>query len=235
MNIAVILAGGSGSRIGESTPKQFLKVQDKSLLEYCIEAFESHELIDRIVIVVREDYISETHSIINQNGYKKTYAVLSGGKERYESSMSALKACTNDNDILLYHDCARPLLSHRIISDCIHSMEHFDAVTVAVRTSDTIYVSSSDGKISSIPPRSRLLNAQTPQCFRVHTIRSAYAKAQLDPDFQPTDDCSVVFRYLPEVPIQIVEGESINIKITYKEDLETMSRIIENRKKVKKS
>ena len=90
MNIAVILAGGSGSRIGESTPKQFLKVQDKSLLEYCIEAFESHELIDRIVIVVREDYISETHSIINQNGYKKTYAVLSGGKERYESSMSAL-------------------------------------------------------------------------------------------------------------------------------------------------
>ncbi len=233
MNIAVILAGGSGSRIGESTPKQFLKVCGKTLLEYCIDVFEHHAKIDRIVIVVREDYIKEVQSLIDRNNYKKTHSVLPGGKERYESSMSALSSCESDDDVLLFHDCARPLVSHRIISDCIQSMEHYDAVTVATNTTDTIYISNNSGEISSIPPRSTLLNAQTPQCFRAHTIRSAYKHAQQDPSFQPTDDCSVVFRYLPEVPIQIVVGDPTNIKITYKEDLETMRRILEARNKGK--
>ena len=71
------------------------------------------------------------------------------------------------------------------------------------------------------------LNAQTPQCFKASVIRSAYDKALQDPEFLPTDDCSVVFRYLPEIPIQIVAGETSNIKITYKEDLLTMTRLIE--------
>lgn len=232
MNIAVILAGGSGSRLGGLLPKQFIKVCGKSLLEYSIEAFESHPQIDRIVIVIKEEYISQVHLLINQNNYKKISNVISGGSERYESSMSALKTCKNDDDILLFHDCARPMVSHRIITDCLSEMRHYDAVSVAVKTSDTIYVSTSDCKISSIPPRSTLLNAQTPQCFRAGLIRTAYHKALQDPAFQPTDDCSVVFRYLPGVPIQIVEGEVSNIKITYKEDLLTMTRMIEERREL---
>lgn len=196
-------------------------------MEYSIEAFETHPLIDRIIIVIKEEYIPHVNSIIARNHYKKISDVISGGKERYESSISALKKIHDNDEVLLFHDCARPMLSHRIISDCISGMQNYDAVSVAVTTSDTIYVTDSDGKISSIPPRSSLLNAQTPQCFKAGVIRSAYAKALQDPAFHPTDDCSVVFRYLPELPIHIVQGERSNIKITYKEDLLTMTRIIE--------
>ena len=231
MNIAVILAGGSGSRFGNHIPKQFLKVNNKSILEYSIEAFEHHPLIDEIILVIRNDYIPLVKDIINQNGYLKITHIVSGGKERYESSLSAIHSCKNDDDILLFHDCARPLVSERIISDCIDAMSRYNAVTVAVKTSDTIYISSSDGRITSIPPRSTLRNAQTPQCFRLSTIRSAYSKALSDPSFQPTDDCSVVFRYLPSENIHIVEGDSSNIKVTFKEDLLLMSQILNKRSK----
>lgn len=232
MHIAVILAGGSGSRFGNDIPKQFLKVNNKTILEYSIEAFEYHSLIDGIILVIKNDYISLTKEIICQNGYKKIKHIVPGGKERYKSSISAIEACKNDDDILLFHDCARPLVNERIISDCIAAMSRYNAVTVAVNTSDTIYISSSDGRITSIPCRSTLRNAQTPQCFRLSTIRSAYSNALRDTSFQPTDDCSVVFRYLPDEPIYIVEGDSSNIKITYKEDLIIMSQILN--KKVKK-
>ena len=231
MNIAVILAGGSGSRFGNIIPKQFLKVNNKSILEYSIEAFEYHSLIDEIILVIRNDYIPLAKDIIQQNGYLKITHIVSGGKERYESSLSAIQSCKNDDDILLFHDCARPLVSERIISDCIDAMSRYNAVTVAINTSDTIYISSSDGRITSIPPRSTLRNAQTPQCFRLSTIRSAYSKALSDPSFQPTDDCSVVFRYLPSENIHIVEGDSSNIKVTFKEDLLLMSQILNKRSK----
>lgn len=227
MNTAVILAGGSGSRLGSDVPKQFLEVCGKSIMEYSIEAFETHPQIDRIIIVIKEEYIPSVYTLIERNQYKKISDVISGGKERYESSIFALQRSRSDDETLLFHDCARPMVSHRIISDCIRAMQTYDAVSVAIKTSDTIYVTNSDGNITSIPPRTSLLNAQTPQCFKASVIRSAYDKALQDPEFLPTDDCSVVFRYLPEIPIQIVAGETSNIKITYKEDLLTMTRLIE--------
>ena len=227
MNIAVILAGGNGSRIGNAIPKQFLKIGSKTILEYSIEAFEFNSQIHQIIVVINSDYREFATSIIQKNKYKKIKEIISGGKERYESSISAIKICENDDDILLFHDCARPLVSQRIINECISSMDNYEAVTVAVNTSDTIYISNSKDKIESIPPRSSLKNAQTPQCFRLHTIRRAYQKGLEDSNFIPTDDCSVVFHYLPDVPIHIVNGENRNIKITYKEDLEIMSRLLE--------
>ena len=183
MNTAVILAGGSGSRLGSDVPKQFLEVCGKSIMEYSIEAFETHPQIDRIIIVIKEEYIPSVYTLIERNQYKKISDVISGGKERYESSIFALQRSRSDDETLLFHDCARPMVSHRIISDCIRAMQTYDAVSVAIKTSD--------------------------------------------PEFLPTDDCSVVFRYLPEIPIQIVAGETSNIKITYKEDLLTMTRLIE--------
>lgn len=228
MNIAVILAGGTGSRINNTIPKQFMVINGRAILEYCVDVFENHQLIDKIIIVVKSEYISKVKALAEQNQYKKILKIVTGGRERYESSIAAIKTCESDNDILLFHDCARPMVSERIITDCIYSMSNYDAATVAIKTSDTIY-EYSNGVITSIPPRSTLLNAQTPQCFKAHIIKSAYHKALNDPEFQPTDDCSVVFRYLPEIPIHIVEGEPSNIKITYKSDLEILSNFLESR------
>ena len=140
MNIAVVLAAGSGSRIGADVPKQFLPVKGKLIIEYTLESFEAHPLIDAILIVCKNEYISKLKELVERRSYKKILKIVAGGKERYQSSMCAIKECREENDILLFHDAARPLVSHRIITDCIKALDKYDAATVAVETTDTIYI-----------------------------------------------------------------------------------------------
>lgn len=223
MNVAVILAGGSGSRVGGDRPKQFLEVAGKMIIEHTIEAFHRNSRIDEIAIVSRQDYVEDVKAMVARRGYAKVRHVLCGGKERYHSSLAALEAYKSNDDCLLFHDCVRPLVSQRIINDCLDALQEYDAVDVAVPSTDTIIQAcASEGEelvITAIPPRSTLFNVQTPQGFRRGVIAKAFDLALQDPSFQPTDDCSVVFRYLPDTKIHVVSGEPTNIKITYKEDL----------------
>lgn len=223
-NIAIILAGGSGSRFGADMPKQFLQVAGKMIIEHTIDAFERHPMIDEIAIVSRADYMEEMKEMVKKDGYTKVTHVLQGGKERYHSSLAAIEAFTNDNDNLLIHDGVRPLVSERIISDCVNALAEYEAVDVAVPTTDTIIELNEDGSIARIPQRRLLRNAQTPQCFRRRVIAGAFRLALQDPDFFPTDDCSIVLKYMPEVAIKVVDGEPSNIKVTYKSDLETVEK-----------
>ncbi len=223
-NIAIILAGGSGSRFGADMPKQFLQVAGKMIIEHTIDAFERHPMIDEIAIVSRADYMEEMREMVKKDGYVKVTHVLQGGKERYHSSLAAIEAFTDDDDNLLIHDGVRPLVSERIISDCVDALAEYEAVDVAVPTTDTIIELNEDGSIARIPQRRLLRNAQTPQCFRRRVIAGAFRLALQDPDFFPTDDCSIVLKYMPEVAIKVVDGEPSNIKVTYKSDLETVER-----------
>ncbi len=228
-NIAIILAGGSGNRFGADMPKQFLPVAGKMIIEHTIDAFERHPMIDEIAIVSRADYMDEMKEMVKQDGYHKVTHILQGGKERYHSSLAALKAYTDDDDNLLIHDGVRPLVSERIITDCVNALADYEAVDVAVPATDTIIEMNEDGSIARIPQRRLLRNAQTPQCFRRRVIAKAFDLALQDPDFFPTDDCSIVLRYMPEVAIKVVDGEPTNIKVTYKSDIEMMERIITER------
>lgn len=226
MNVAIILAGGSGTRLGGERPKQFLTVAGKMVIEHTIEAFHRNSRIDEIAIVTRVDYVDDMREMIAQNAYEKVKHVLCGGKERCHSSLAALAVYHDDDDRLLFHDCVRPLVSQRIIDDCLDALDSYDAVDVAVPSTDTIIEVDEQGNICRIPQRSRLRNVQTPQGFRRSVIRRAFDLALQDPEFMPTDDCSVVFRYLPDTRIRVVEGDTSNIKITYKEDLEFAERML---------
>ncbi len=225
MNIAIILAGGTGNRIDAGIPKQFVMVNDKNLIEYSVETFQQCPLIDEICIVMKEEFIPTMQTIIDQNKLSKVKHIIAGGKERADSSIAALKIYTADNDILLFHDAARPLLTPDIICACIDALQHCNAAGTATPTTDTIW-QATDGQIASIPSRTTLWNAQTPQAFRRKTIAAAYKMAVEDPLFQPTDDCSVVHRYLPQEPICIVKGNERNIKITYRKDLTLMRQLL---------
>ena len=218
-NIAVILAGGSGSRFGADRPKQFLEVAGKMIIEHTIEAFHRHEGIDEIAIVTRHDYVSEVQQMAERNAYTKVRHVLCGGKERYHSTLAALQAYSDTEGHMLIHDAVRPLVTQRIITDCLTALREYDAVDVAVPTTDTIIELDPQGRLSRIPQRSLLRNVQTPQAFTISTLRRAFTLALQDPAFLPTDDISVVFRYLPDTPITVVNGDTTNIKITYPEDL----------------
>lgn len=226
-NIAVILAAGKGTRFGESTPKQYLEVAGKTVLEHSIEAFERHPDIHEICVVVAPDCTEMVAALCHANGYRKTGKIIDGGAERYESSVAAIRAYDSEVDCnLIFHDAARPCVGAGVISNVIDALKDAEAVTAAVATTDTILEASDDGVVESIPRRSRLRNVQTPQGFRLSAIRRAYEAGLADPAFVTTDDCGVVARYCPDVRIKVVEGDRNNIKLTYSEDLKTIERLL---------
>lgn len=216
-NVAILLAGGSGNRFGADKPKQFLIMNGKTILEHSIEAFHCSDLIHRIVIVVHRDYIDEVKHL--SASYPKVTDVIPGGCERYESSLHALEVCTDGDEYLLFHDAVRPFVSQVLIARLIEAGEGVRCVAAAMPSTDTIVRATPDGKLAETLKRSELWNMQTPQCFPQTVIRKAYELGLQDPSFSTTDDCGVVMRYLPDVPIQLVPGEAGNIKITYPEDL----------------
>ncbi len=227
-NIAVILAGGTGSRMGGGLPKQLLPLADgQSILEHSVEAFEQAACIDEVEIVMHKDYLEQAQEMLRRNAWQKVSFIIAGGSERWESSVNAIREIerkTKNGKItnILLHDAARPFVSAHIIEDVCKALETHEAVTVAIPATDTMYTVSetATGKVvQDIPPRATLFCAQTPQAFRLATIAEAYRLALQDTHLQATDDCGIVHTYLPNTPIYIVQGEASNRKITYKEDL----------------
>ncbi len=219
--VAVILAAGSGSRTGLSTPKQFLPLGGKTVLEHSVQTFNDHPGIDQVVIVTSPEFISKVQGIVKDNNWTKVTAVLPGGKERFDSSLAAVRHFSGNPDlVMLFHDAARPLVSARIISDTLKAMETFNAVDVAIPSVDTIVQCDAAGThMESIRDRRLLWRMQTPQGFRQKTIEEAYRIALQDPEFTATDDCGTVLRYLPNEKVGIVRGSERNIKLTYADDL----------------
>lgn len=228
-NIAIVLAGGVGSRLGLSTPKQFFKVAGKMVIEHTLDTFEHNTHIDEIVIVSNPVYVSDVENIVLRNGWKKVKKILKGGKERYYSSLSAIHAYEGGEEVnLIFHDAVRPLVSQRIIDDVCEALKQYEAIDVTVPAVDTIIEAEGD-HIASIPDRSRLQRGQTPQAFRLSVIAEAYKRALNDPNFKVTDDCGVVVKYMPEVPVHLVAGEESNMKLTYKEDTFLLDKLFQLR------
>ncbi|MFI9082108.1 D-ribitol-5-phosphate cytidylyltransferase [Streptomyces sioyaensis] len=225
---AVVLAGGTGQRVGLSLPKQLLKIAGKTIIEHTLWIFEESADIDEVIVLMTEDYIPQVEEIVANAGLSKVRKVLPGGSTRNETTERAIAAIgaelgEGEDRKVLFHDAVRPLLSQRVIADCVKALDEYDAVDVAIPSADTIVVTRTHGAdgefITEIPDRSRLRRGQTPQCFKLSTIRRAYEVAASDPNFQATDDCTVVLHYLPDVPIHVVAGEEQNMKVTQPVDI----------------
>lgn len=229
MNIAVILAGGVGSRLGYGTPKQFFKVAGKTVIEHTIDVFEKHNQIDEIAVVINKNYIAEIENFVLVNEWKKVKKILLGGDERYLSSLSAIQAYEEFDDCnLIFHDAVRPLVNDRIIDDVINALRFYNAVDVAVRATDTIIEVDEKGEfINHIPNRKYLRRGQTPQAFRLKTIKKAYQIALQDSLFESSDDCGTVVKYLKEEKVGVVLGEESNMKLTYKEDAYLLDKLFQ--------
>ena len=225
-NIAIILAGGVGSRLGMSTPKQFFKVAGKMVVEHTVDVFERNERIDEIAIVSNPMLISDFENIVLRNKWRKVKKILKGGKERYDSSLSAIRAYDSEDVNLIFHDAVRPLVSQRIVNDVIDALKEHRAIDVAIPSADTIIEVDQDGYITTIPDRSRLRRGQTPQAFDRQLIADAYERALKDPGFRTTDDCGVVRRYTDE-PVYVVRGEESNMKLTYREDTYMLDKLFQ--------
>jgi len=230
-NVAVILAGGFGSRLGMDIPKQFYKVAGKTIIEHATDVFQNHPLIDEIAIVIHPDYVSQIEVMVIANSWAKVKKILKGGKERADSSLAAINAYDCDGTVnLIFHDAVRPLINNRIITDVVKALSEYDAVDVAIPAVDTIIsIDNSTNTISYIPDRSKLQRGQTPQAFKINIIKKAYNLALKDPAFRTTDDCGVVSKYMPDTKIYIVPGEESNMKLTYVEDMYILDKMFQLR------
>lgn len=220
-NIAVILSGGSGSRFGGALPKQFTKLAGKAVIEYTIDVFEQSEFIDEILIVAQSAHIERTLDLVKNNQWNKVSRVITGGQERLDSTYSALTALKDNDESckILFHDAVRPLVTQRIIQDCIEALDKFDAIDVVIPSADTIVEVYDDGCISNIPNRSTMRRGQTPQGFKLGVIQEAYKRAIEEGRKQFTCDCGVVRAMLPHIRVATVAGDDRNIKVTYPMDL----------------
>ena len=215
--------------MGAGIPKQFIKVCGHTILEYSVDAFESSPAIDEIAIVSNVAYIDRVQELVKTRGWKKVRKILDGGKERYDSSLAAINAYKGYREAnLIIHDAVRPLVSAKIIEDVVEALAAHPAVEVAVPVVDTVIVNRG-GVVQEIPDRSLLWRVQTPQAFRIEVISEAFRRALEDPDFKVTDDAGVVYRYMKEIPIQVVRGEESNIKLTYPDDLAVIENLIKSR------
>ena len=280
--IALILAGGTGSRFGSARPKQFTLVAGRTVLEHSIAAFEQSEEIDEIGIVAHPDHLDEVREILSRQPHPKVTQVVAGGKERQDSTLNGLRAFLREDGTLkiqtnggekdaissqnsavftpaglssgkspqatekspqlsaengelfaetplvfphnaevriLIHDAVRPALSVSLIGRVCAALRSHAVANVVLPVVDTLIEVDADGRMRRVPDRALLRRVQTPQGFHAPVLFEAYRRALADPDFRATDDCSVVFRYCPEIDIALVPGEERNLKLTYPEDL----------------
>lgn len=213
----VILAGGVGERFGGQTPKQFVKIAGKTIIEHTLEKMEHFEVIDSVIIVINNSYYDYMNDLILKNNFHKVKKIIIGGKTRQESSYAGICACDADTENVLFHDAIRPFVSNRILQDVVTALDTYDAVDVAIPCADTIIKIDNRHIIEDIPQRKYLLRGQTPQGFKKSVIEEAYRRFFSDNNLTVTDDCGIV-RYYNLADIYVVDGEEQNIKITYKED-----------------
>ena len=224
--VAVVLAGGMGQRFGGDRPKQLHVLAGRTLVEHSVAAFEQAPGVAAIMIVMPPGLAGQAKRYSDE--YPKVTGVIEGGATRTDSTRCAIAALGEDECNVLFHDAARPLLDQRIIADCIRALATDQAIGVAIPSSDTI-VEVTDGMVTRMPRRETLARCQTPQGFRLSVIRRAYQLADADPAFPErpaTDDCGIVLRYLPDVPVRLVAGSERNIKVTYPGDLEVAEALL---------
>lgn len=211
MTSAIIVAAGSGKRMGKAIPKQFIEINGKSILEHTVTNFMASNLFDEIIIVLAEEYINSIESITRNIEFQ--IKLCAGGKERFHSVQNALQNISTNCEHVFIHDAVRPFCSHELLQRCLNSSRKRGSAIPAVPVKDSIRWIKSDNTSEPVD-RTNLRSIQTPQVFNYKKLLEAY-KVEYDSSF--TDD-AVVFEKAGN-KVQIVEGEPINIKITTPEDL----------------
>jgi len=218
MNIALIVMAGKGERMGLNVPKQFFVYKDRPLYFYTVSKFNSHPKIDRIVLVTSKEYVNKVKEEIKSFNFYKVSDVICGGDTRHDSVENGLNALKDGNDIVLIHDALRVFINNDIISENISACKKHDAVVTAVKEVNSISVIK-DGVIDNEIDRENIYIHQTPQTFRVSLIKDAYNHLN-----NYTDEANFVASLNKKV--FIVEGSYSNIKITTKEDLNLLSKLV---------
>ena len=234
MNYAVILSGGIGTRMrDDGFPKQYLTVFEKPILVYALEVFEACPRIDQIVVVASHTWHEQIKQWLAQYGITKCQVIAQAGDSRQESVMNGLLACvgpdTTDRDNVLIHEAVRPLVSQRILADCMDALQHHDCCIPVLPIHDTTYVSLNGTQISQLTDRDHLFRGQAPEGFKL--LQYLEMSRQLPQDQRSSIRGSTELAYMNGLDIQLIAGETANFKLTNPGDLELFQAYLTLRQK----
>lgn len=236
---AVVLSGGSGSRMGANVKKQYIELDGEPMITFALRVFQEHARIDEIVLVTAAEETERCRTeIVERCGFDKVKAVVAGGRERHHSVYEGLKARTGTvPDLVFIHDGARPFLTGEVIDALYETAETSGPCVAAVPAKDTIKISDEQGFVKMTPARRHVWIVQTPQVFPYELILDAHRQlmeeeeALLAQGVIITDDCMVAERYYPEKRIRFVRASYDNIKVTTPDDLAFAEQLIMARKR----
>ncbi len=220
MNTAIILAGGVGKRIGNDIPKQFLEVDGEPILAYTIQAFQDHEMIDRIVVVCVSGWEDKVRDIKERYGLSKICCIKPGGKNSMESisnGIFGIESTSSPDDIVIIHDSVRPLVDEETITDCIEVCKKYGNGCASVPIQETI-VKTEDHISSNVNiDRSEIMRVQTPQAYRYDIVNKLYKDAY-EMGIHDSTYTNTLMMQLGH-PIYLSKGSVVNIKITVIDDI----------------
>ncbi|MDB5020179.1 MAG: 2-C-methyl-D-erythritol 4-phosphate cytidylyltransferase [Pedobacter sp.] len=219
---AIIVAGGSGSRMESSSPKQFLLLEGKPVLMHTLQAFYACCLQPELILVLNIHHQQTWEHLCQQHDFTIPHRVVSGGNERFFSVKNGL-ADIKGEAIVAIHDAVRPLVSTKLILSCFQNAEENGNAVVGITPTDSVRRIISEEKTEALD-RNKLVLIQTPQTFRIEQLKKAYLQPFRN---EFTDDASVVER--AGYPVHVINGERENIKITYKEDLVLASLFLQKK------
>lgn len=215
--VAIITAGGSGKRLKAEKAKQYLPLVGRPVLVYSLQAFESCEIINEIIIVVpKNDVQFVRDELVGKTGINKVVKVIEGGAERQDSVRNGLSVVDSGCDLVVIHDGVRPLVTKAMIKSVVDAAQLHQAASVGVKAKDTIKETQDDDIVTRTVPRENLWLTQTPQAFQFAVIKKAYDKAYSD-GYYGTDDASLTERL--GIKVKMVAGSYENLKITTPEDI----------------
>ena len=220
--LAIIPAGGSGIRSGFSTPKQYLKFSGKELFVYTLEVFQKNDLVDEIVVSAENKYIPLIKKLTEKYSFTKLSSIVEGGETRQDSVYNALKIVNaNDDDLIVVHDAARPLLPQDVLTSAITTATEKGNALVCIKAKDTLL--KGEQTVTKYVDRNEYYYVQTPQIFQYKLLTNAMKKAY-EKNFICTDESMLVKEL--GIDINIVEGTPLNFKITTSTDLEMFEKLI---------
>jgi 2-C-methyl-D-erythritol 4-phosphate cytidylyltransferase len=220
--IAVIPAGGKGTRSGFNIPKQYLKINGKELIAITIDVFQKNRSVDEIIISADPFYFKLLDKIKKKNSFTKVTSFVEAGKERQDSVYNGLNSISaSDEDLIIVHDAARPLLPQVVLNAAINTAKTKGNALVCIKAKDTLVLGNEI--VDKFIEREKVFYVQTPQIFKYVTLKKAMDKAYKD-KFTGTDE-SMLVRKLNE-KINIIEGSVFNFKVTSKDDFKLLSKLL---------
>ena len=227
MNIALVIAGGSGERMGQDIPKQFLVVNEKPVIIYTLEAFERHPQIDEIAVVCIEGWQQVLQAYAKQFNIGKLRHVFPGGTNGQASirnGVTGLMECHEEDDIVLIHDAIRPLVSDEIISDCLVKTEQYGCAITVIPCAEAMLETKDGTSSDSSYPRSELKRTQTPQGFRLGEICDLHREALEKGITDSIASCTLMVEL--GRPVYFSAGSEKNIKLTTVEDIDIFKALL---------